>query len=99
LDRSAKATAPEPLLPQGRFAAVAEALEAFQAQRALTVDFVREHGSDLYLRLVKHPFFGELNGVEMAILMAGHASRHAAQMRAVRPEPEPSPDAAAQPPQ
>lgn len=84
LDRSVTIQAPEAITPKGRFASLAEALEVFQAQRALTIEFVREQSHDLYPRLLMHPIFGELNGVEMAVLIAGHGRRHAAQMRAAR---------------
>jgi len=84
LDRSVTIQAPEAITPKGRFASLAEALEVFQAQRALTIELVREQSHDLYPRLLRHPLFGELNGVEMAVLIAGHGRRHAAQMRAAR---------------
>ena len=84
LNRSVAVSAPDAVAPKGQFTSLAEALGAFQAQRALTIRLVREQSHDLYPRLVSHRLFGDVNGVEMAVLIAGHARRHAAQMRAAR---------------
>ena len=80
-DRSVKAQAPEAVRPTGRFSTIAEALTAFQAARDQSVQMARERGTELYLVGAEHPRFGPLNGIEVLYLMAGHARRHAAQIR------------------
>jgi len=80
-DRSAKVTAPEAVVPSGRFVVLKEAVLAFNAARDRSVSLVKEHGEALYTIGARHGRFGELNGVEVVHLMAGHARRHAAQIR------------------
>jgi hypothetical protein len=84
VDRSAKRKAPEAIWPKGRFASLAEGLQEFHAARDRTIQFARERGADLYALASAHPVFGPLNGVEALIIIAGHARRHAEQIREVR---------------
>ena len=86
--RTNRAEAPEPVRPAGRFATMAAALEAFQSARARTLRYAAEHGPKLYERAESHPRFGPLNGTEVLILLAGHAQRHAGQIRELRAELE-----------
>jgi len=83
-DRSAKVSAPEAVLPTGRFGTLADAVLAFSAARDRSVNIVKERGDRLYSIGAKHHRFGDLNGVEVVHLMAGHARRHAAQIRETR---------------
>lgn len=83
-DRSQKAVAPEVVQPTGRVASVAQGLEEFNAIRDKTVQTARELGEELYVRSCKHPRFGDMNGAELIQIIAGHARRHAAQMREAR---------------
>lgn len=80
-DRSSKVTAPEAVVPSGRFLALKEAVLAFNAARDRSVNLVKQYGETLYTIGARHGRFGELNGVEVVHLMAGHARRHAAQIR------------------
>jgi uncharacterized damage-inducible protein DinB len=81
-DRSFKAQAPEAVIPTGeRFRTVAEAVEAFNAARDRSVQIVRARGMELLGVGVKHGRFGEMNAAELVQLIAGHARRHAAQIR------------------
>ncbi len=82
--RANRAEAPEPVRPSGRFSSLAQALEQFNAARARTMRFAEHRAADLYLLSADHPRFGTLNGVEWMILMAGHARRHADQIREAR---------------
>ena len=84
VDRSSRRQAPETVLPKGRFASVAEGLERFNAARAHSMQFAREHAADLYTLASAHPVFGPLNGVEALIIIANHARRHAEQIREIR---------------
>jgi len=49
-----------------------------------TLQFARERAADLYMIASVHPAFGPLNGVEALMIIAGHAQRHAEQIREVR---------------
>jgi len=84
MSRITRAQAPEPVRPVGRFASLADALQAFNAARTRTIRFTEEHADDLYSRALEHARFGPMNGAEFVRLMAGHAQRHAAQIREVR---------------
>lgn len=83
-DRTTKVQAPEAVVPTGRFASLAEALAAFEAARERSLQIARARGAELYSVQVKHPRFGDLNGVELMHFMAGHARRHAAQIQEIR---------------
>ncbi len=87
-DRSARAQAPEAVVPTGRFTTLAQALEQFNAGRANSIQFAQDHCDDLYCLASAHPRFGPMNGVEFLIVIAGHSRRHAAQIREVRAEIE-----------
>jgi hypothetical protein len=84
VDRTTKRQAPETVLPKGRFTSLAEGLERFHAARRNTLQFARERAADLYTLASVHPVFGPLNGVEALMIIAGHARRHAEQIREVR---------------
>jgi uncharacterized damage-inducible protein DinB len=81
LDRTSRRQAPEAIHPKGRFASLTQAVEEFNAVRARTAQFAEEQGPGLYSLTVTHPVLGPMNGKEALILIAGHARRHAAQMR------------------
>lgn len=83
-DRSRRAEAPEAVRPAGRFTHLSQALEEFNAARTRTVRFTEEHCGDLYSVEVVHPRFGAMNGAEFVRIIAGHAQRHAAQIREAR---------------
>jgi hypothetical protein len=84
VDRTTKRQAPEAVLPKGRFTSLAEGLKQFQSARDCTVQFARERAADLYTLASVHPAFGPLNGMEALMIIAGHARRHAEQIREVR---------------
>jgi uncharacterized damage-inducible protein DinB len=83
-DRSTRAQAPAAVVPSGRFATLAEALEEFNARRTRSVQFASDRSDDLYYLSAEHARFGSLNGAEVMMLITGHANRHAAQIREVR---------------
>jgi hypothetical protein len=80
-DRSFTAQAPEAVQPKGRFASVDVGRAAFQSARDRSVQMAQERGGTLYEVGAEHPRFGPLNGMEVLFLIAGHARRHAAQIR------------------
>jgi len=83
VNRTVRAKAPEPVVPTGKFSSVTEALDYFNAGRSRTVAFAQERGADLYLLAAAHPRFGPLNGSELMLIIAGHARRHAQQIREI----------------
>jgi hypothetical protein len=80
-DRTMKAQAPEAVVPTGRFVTLEEGCSAFHAARDGSVRMARERGGELYSIGAEHPRFGPMNGMEVLYLIAGHARRHAAQIR------------------
>lgn len=83
-DRSKRFQAPEAVHPKARFATLAEALEEFQSERARSIEFAHQRAADLYHLIANHQRFGPLNGMEFLTLIAGHARRHADQIREAR---------------
>jgi hypothetical protein len=83
-NRVNRAQAPEAAQPKGRFNSLAEGLAAFDATRNRSVQFVQQRGAKLYQLIAEHPRFGPMNGAEFVQIIAGHARRHAEQMREVR---------------
>lgn len=84
LDRSEKREAPEAVHPAGRFGSLAEAVAAFKQARETSMQMAGDHGTGLLAIRVTHPRFGDMNGVELMNMIAGHARRHADQIREVR---------------
>ena len=85
LNRERKIDAPEPVLPTGACATLAEGLDRLRAVRVQTIQFVENFSGDLRSSLVEHPLIARpLNGYEMLLLMALHPIRHAAQVNAIR---------------
>lgn len=83
-DRSTRVKAPEAVVPTGRFPTLAQALDAFKTQRARSLQAAENPTHDLYCLAAEHPRFGPVNGVELLIIIAGHARRHAEQIRETR---------------
>ena len=83
-DRSQRRQAPEMVQPSGRFASVADALADFDATRAEVIRFGQAHQSELRTLGAQHPLFGQVTGYELMLIIAGHACRHAAQIREAR---------------
>jgi hypothetical protein len=83
-DRTIRHPAPDAAKPTGRFASLAEALEAFNAVRTRVVQFANERQPDLYLLAIEHRRLGTVNGAEMLLITAGHAGRHADQIREIK---------------
>lgn len=79
-----RAEAPELARPTGRYANLADALQAFQSVRARTIRFAEQNSENLYSRAGAHPRFGPLNGIEFLIMMNAHSLRHADQIRELR---------------
>lgn len=83
-DRTAKVTAPDFVVPSGRFRTLPDAVSAFNAARDRSLSLVKDRGEALYAIGARHSRFGDLNGVEVVGLIVGHARRHADQIREAR---------------
>jgi hypothetical protein len=85
--REQKAQAPEPLKPTGKYPNKAALLSAFRAARDRNIAYVRDTSDDLRVHFAPHPLFGELDGLQWYILIAGHTERHLNQMKEVMASP------------
>jgi hypothetical protein len=80
-DRSTRAVAPDVVRPADRYATLADALAGFHQARSRTVELAKARYADLYSLDLEHRRFGPVNGIELMVIIAGHARRHAAQIR------------------
>jgi hypothetical protein len=84
LDRTKQISAPESLLPIGRFQTIADAVQSFVVSRDRTIRFVENNREDLRCKLTSHPIAGKVNCYEVLLLMATHPHRHAKQIEEIR---------------
>ncbi len=85
LNRARKAQSPEPASPAGRFATLHEALAAFDAARAQTLQVLEKFTGDPRCWLTTHPLVpGTVNCYEILLLAAVHPARHAQQIAEIR---------------
>ena len=84
--RDVKVAAPEATHPSGRFQTVDDALLYFETARAAIVRYLTEHADELCSPVMQHARFGTVNGLELICIAAGHASRHALQIREMNSE-------------
>jgi uncharacterized damage-inducible protein DinB len=82
-DRSKKATAPEPIVPSGKFATPADAVKEFTARRDKSIAYVKSTNDDLRIHVAPGPT-GPMDAYQFLLLMASHTVRHTAQMREVQ---------------
>ncbi len=83
LDRSKKATAPEPITPNGgKFATPAEAAKEFAARRDKTIAYVKSTQDDLRIHAAPGPL-GTMDAYQFLLLVASHAGRHTLQIKEV----------------
>jgi hypothetical protein len=85
-DRSRKATAPEPIVPSGKFDTPADAAKEFSARRAKTIEYVSSTNDELRTHVGPGPV-GPMDGYQGLILLAAHSSRHTAQILEVKSNP------------
>lgn len=82
-DRSKKATAPEPIVPSGKFATPEEAAREFTARREKTIAYVKGTDDDLRVHVAPGPV-GPMDSYQFLLLLASHSARHTAQIREVQ---------------
>ena len=82
-DRTQKATAPEPIVPSGKFATPADAAREFTARRNKTIDYVKTTGDELRAHAGPGPV-GPMDAYQSLLLLASHSARHTAQILEVK---------------
>lgn len=83
LDRSKKATAPEPITPSGtKFATPADAAAEFTKRRDHSIAYVKTTDDDLRVHAADGPA-GKMDAYQFLLLMAAHSGRHTLQIREV----------------
>jgi len=85
--RDQKVQTSEPLNPTGKYPNKAALLSAFRTARDRNIAYIRETQDDLRAHFGRHPKFGELDGLQWYILMAGHTERHINQIKEVMASP------------
>lgn len=83
-DRSNRMQAPERARPTGRDASLVASLERFRAGREAAIAYAATCEDDLDARTVTHALFGAITCYEGMLFLAGHALRHAAQIREIK---------------
>lgn len=86
-NRSRKAQAPEPVVPQGRFANADQAQAAFRLQHEQIVQFVQTSQANLRERYWQHPATGVVDLYQTLLLIAGHTQRHLLQLAEIKQAP------------
>ncbi|MBL9200352.1 MAG: DinB family protein [Opitutaceae bacterium] len=82
-DRTKKATAPEPLIPNGRFGSPNATLARFVSARSNTIEFMRKTGG-LRDHAIDSPLGKKLDPYQWLIFVAAHSERHTKQMLEVK---------------
>ena len=84
-DRSRRIEAPEEAHPKGRFAALSEAVAAFDTTRAEVERWVENCAGDPRRMMTDHPLIvGPVTCAETLIMIAAHPIRHAQQIAEIR---------------
>ena len=76
--------APERLKPNGRFASLQEAVQAFLAARERTIAYATTTQEDLRSHFAPHPVLGQLDGYQWLAGNARHVESHAGHMREIQ---------------
>jgi hypothetical protein len=84
-DRSHKAQAPEPLVPNNRFGSPEGSLKHFLASREATEEYLRSTPG-LRDHVMDGPV-GKMDGYEFILFIAAHSERHVKQMNEVKADP------------
>ena len=81
--RERKVQTSEMLKPTGKYPDKAALVNAFRTARDKNIAYVRETNDDLRSHFMLNPAFGELDGIQWCIFIAGHTERHVNQMKEV----------------
>jgi DinB superfamily len=83
VDRSRKFSAPEPLIPGGRFGSAAAAVDAFRKERGETLKLA-QGDADFRAHAAQHPGFGMIDTYGWMLFLSGHTERHTLQIEEVK---------------
>jgi len=86
-DRSHKATAPEPIVPTGKFATPEDAAREFTERRDRTIAYVKSTNDALRVHVTDQGPLGTMDAYQVFLLVAAHSGRHTAQIREVEANP------------
>jgi hypothetical protein len=86
LDRSKKATAPEAIVPSGKFATPEDAAREFTARRDKTIAYVKETADELRVHVADGPA-GQMDAYQFLLLLSAHSGRHTLQIKEVQANP------------
>ena len=82
--REQKVKAPEPLVPNKKFATTAAALAAFNQRRLGTVKYVEDTKDDLRSHFMNGPDGNPMDGYQVILLISAHTERHVNQIREIK---------------
>jgi DinB family protein len=85
-DRSKKMSAPEPLVPSGKFATPEDAIKAFTEARDKSMTYAKTTDAELRTHVGPGPA-GPMDAYQFLLLMASHSARHTKQIREVEADP------------
>ena len=85
-DRSSKVKTGKPFEPSGQFGSFEETLAAFKEKRKSTMSIVESVDFNLRLGRQQLPF-GNVDGVQLVLAIAGHTDRHIRQIEEIKINP------------
>ena len=85
-NRTRKATAPEQVVPNGRWKTVPTLMASFEKTRGTTMEFMKNNKADLRNLFGPSPF-GTVDGVQQMLFIVAHSERHLAQLKEVKADP------------
>jgi hypothetical protein len=86
-DRSTRRPAPDIVLPTGRFADPAQAVQLFSSARSSIIAWLATTELDLRGLALPHPALGLLDGMQWVLFAAAHSERHTRQILEVKQLP------------
>lgn len=86
-NRATRISAPDPVVPTGRFGDTATALAAFDTQRDAAIAYVKSVSGDLRTHYFSHFVLGRLDVYQAVLLMSAHCERHRKQIEEVKTNP------------
>ncbi|MFN0279244.1 MAG: DinB family protein [Pyrinomonadaceae bacterium] len=82
-NRSKRVTAPEQVVPNGRWKTKEALIASFEKARGVTTDFIKNNKTDLRGVFGLSPL-GTVDGFQQILFITGHSERHLAQLKEVK---------------
>lgn len=82
-NRAKRFTAPEPVVPNGRWKTKETLIASFEKARTVTTDFIKNNKTDLRSVFGPSPL-GTVDGFQQILFITGHSERHLAQLKEVK---------------